>query len=302
MIPHRSKSTPPLYGLGKFSTKAEANSFYIEQIKTHLTDRMFLNSPHKHDSYLLLYITHGGGEHTIDFKSYEATPGSFFLMTPGQVHSWKMKPDTDGYIIFFLKDFYHMQLTKNSLIEFPFFQSLNANPLIQLQPNEPSVEFILKDMHEEFAKPISVTSLRIVRSYLAVLLLKLAQYCSCNSPDHNQDAFTNPATQKLRKLEQLIDKHYTTLKQPSEYADLMNMSPSYLNSFCKQMIGQTLTELISDRVLLEAKRLLSYSNLTVNEISGQLKFSSTSYFIRFFRKHLGQTPEQFKESLNRAIQ
>jgi AraC family transcriptional regulator, transcriptional activator of pobA len=302
MTPHRSKSTPPLYGLGKFSAKAETNSFYIEQIKTHLTDRMFLNNPHKHDSYLLLYITHGGGEHTIDFRSYEATPGSFFLMTPGQVHSWKMKPDTDGYIIFFLKDFYHMQLTKNSLIEFPFFQSLNANPLIQLQPNEHSVEFILKEMNEEFAKPASTTSLRIVRSYLAVLLLKLAQYCPCNSPDHNQDAFTNPATQKLRKLEQLIDKHYTTLKQPSEYADLMNMSPSYLNSICKQMIGQTLTELISDRVLLEAKRLLSYSTLTVNEISDQLKFSSTSYFIRFFKKHLNQTPEQFKESLNRTIQ
>jgi AraC family transcriptional regulator, transcriptional activator of pobA len=294
-----SKIQPPLYGLRKFSIKAEAASFYIERIKTHLTDRMFLNNSHKHDSYLLLYITHGGGEHTIDFKSYEASPGSFFLMTPGQVHSWKMKPDTDGYIIFFLKDFYHLQLTKNSLIEFPFFQSFNANPLIQLQPNEPSVNFILKDMHDEFTKSVSVTSLRIVRSYLAVLLLKLAQNCSCNSPDHNQDAFTNPATQKMRKLEQLIDKHYTTLKQPSEYADLMNMSPSYLNSICKQMIGQTLTDLISSRILLEAKRLFSYSDLSVNQVSEQLKFSSASYFIRFFKKHLGKTPEQFKESLHR---
>jgi AraC family transcriptional regulator, transcriptional activator of pobA len=302
MIPPRSKSTPPLYGLGKFSTKAEANSFYIEQIKTHLTDRMFLNNPHKHDSYLLLYITRGGGEHTIDFKSYEATPGSFFLMTPGQVHSWKMKPDTDGYVIFFLQDFYNMQSLKNNLVEFPFFQSLNANPLIQLPLNESTIDFIMKDMCGEFAKPTSATSLRILRGYLAVLLLKLAQHCTCNNPDYNQDAFTKPTTQRIRKLEQLIDKHYTTLKQPSEYAELMNMSPSYLNSICKQMTGQTLTDLISCRVLLEAKRLFSYSDLSVNQVSEQLKFSSASYFIRFFKKRLGQTPEQFKESLNRAIQ
>jgi AraC family transcriptional regulator, transcriptional activator of pobA len=302
MIPPRSKSTPPLYGLGKFSTKAEANSFYIEQMKTHLTDRMFLNNPHKHDSYLLLYITHGGGEHTIDFRSYEATPGSFFLMTPGQVHSWKMKPDTDGYIIFFLQDFYQMQLTKNSLIEFPFFHSLNANPLIQLTSHEATIDFILKEMCEEFSKPLSTNGLRIVRSYLDLLLLKLAQRYSSNKLDISQDVFANGTTQKLRKLEQLIDKHYTTLKQPSEYAEMMNMSPSYLNSICKQMTGQTLTDLISCRVLLEAKRLFSYSDLSVNQVSEQLKFSSASYFIRFFKKHLGLTPEQFKESLNRAIQ
>lgn len=297
-----SKCQPPLYDLGKFSAKAEASSFYIERIKTHLEDRMFLNNPHKHDSYLLLYITNGGGEHTIDFKNYDAMPGSFFLMTPGQVHSWKMKPNTDGYVIFFLQDFYSMQSAKNNLTEFPFFQSLNANPLIRLPTNEATINFIMNEMCDEFAKPSTATSLRILRGYLSVLLLKLAQLCHCNDPDNYQDAFVNPNTQRLRKLEQLIDKHFTTLKQPSDYAELMNISPSHLNNICKQMTQQTLTDLISGRVLLEAKRLFSYSDLSVNQVSEQLKFSSASYFIRFFKKHLGLTPEQFKESLNSAIQ
>jgi AraC family transcriptional regulator, transcriptional activator of pobA len=68
------------------------------------------------------------------------------------------------------------------------------------------------------------------------------------------------------------------------------------------MIGQTLTNLISCRILSEAKRLFSYSDLSVNQVSKQLKFSSASYFIRLFKKRLDLTPEQFKESLNRAIQ
>lgn len=291
-----------MYDLGKFSEKAETSSFYIERIKTHLENHDFLNIPHKHDSYLLLYITNGGGEHTIDFKTYEATVGSFFLMTPGQVHSWKIREDTDGYVIFFLHDFYNMNSAKSNLVEFPFFQSLNANPIIQLPLNEPTVDFVMAEMRSEFDKPSSGISLRLLRSYLDLLLLKLAQLYSINHPDIHQNKFANSTTQKLRKLEQLIDKHYTTLKQPSKYAELMNISPSYLNSMCKQMTGQTLTDLISTRVLLEAKRLISYSDLSISQVSEKLKFSSASYFIRFFKKRLGLTPEQFKESLNRAIQ
>ena len=293
-----SRCPPPLYGLGKFSIKAEANSFYIERIKTHLENRMFLNSPHRHDTYLLLYITSGGGEHTIDFRNYDTIPGSFFLMTPGQVHSWKLEPYTDGYIIFFLQDFYQTKTLYNNMVDFPFFQALNANPLIQLPPKEPIIDFIMGEMCNEFAKPSSSISFRIMRSYLDLLLLKLTQYYSINNPDFNQDEFANSTTQKLRKLQHLIDKNYITIKQPSEYAEMMNMSPSYLNSICKQGLGQTLTGLISGRILLEAKRLFSYSDLTVNQVSEQLRFSSASYFIRFFKKCLGQTPEQFKQSLH----
>lgn len=297
-----SKCPPPLYDLGKFSTKAQTNSFYVERLQTHVENRAFLNHPHKHDTYLLLYITKGGGMHTIDFKDYDAVPGSFFLMTPGQVHAWKLKPNTDGYIIFFMRDFYNMQSAANNLVDFPFFQTFQGYPLIQLPRPEPSIDFIMKEMCEEFTKPSTAISWRILQSYLHVLLLKLAQFYVGNKQDASRNAFPISSTQKLRKLEQLIDKNYTTLKQPSEYAELMNMSPSYLNSICKQMTGQTLTDLISARILLEAKRLFSYSDLSVSQVSDQLKFSSASYFIRFFKKRLGSTPEQFKESLNRAIQ
>jgi AraC-like DNA-binding protein len=77
----------------------------------------------------------------------------------------------------------------------------------------------------------------------------------------------------------------------------MNLSPSYLNSICKQTLGKTLTDLISDRIILEAKRLFSYTDLNVNQVASRLNFSDPSYFIRFFRKHTQLTPEQFKESL-----
>lgn len=291
-----STGIPPLYKLDSFSSKATTFSFYIEKFKPHLKKHKFVSRSHNHDFYLLLYVTKGGGNHTIDFRNYPVKPNSFFLMTPGQVHSWELEPDTDGYILFFHREFYQMQLNSNSLIEFPFFHALNANPLIELSTTERKIDFIIKEMDEEFRK--STIDLRILRSYLDLLLLKLAKFY----PAQNQEEFTSGNTQKLRKLEQLIDEHFIDMKQPKEYADLLHISPSYLNSICKKGVGQTLTDLISDRLVLEAKRLFAYSDLNTNQISEQLKFSSTSYFIRFFKKHVGQNPEKFKESLNRAIQ
>src|SRR6185436_11369896 len=120
----------PVYCLDDFSTRAGESAFYIETLQMHLVRHPFVSRPHKHDFYLILYITKGTGDHTIDFKTYPVTPGSIFLMTPGQVHSWNLAPETDGYIIFFQRDFYQMQFQEKSLVEFPFFHSLHTTPYI----------------------------------------------------------------------------------------------------------------------------------------------------------------------------
>lgn len=291
------KSPPPLYKLDSFSSKALEHSFYIEALDSHLKAHQFVCRPHNHDFYLLLYITKGGGTHRIDFKNYPIKPNSFFLMTPGQVHSWDLQKGTDGYIIFFERSFYQMRLGNSSLFDFPFFHSLQADPLISMPSGQQMIHDIVYEMHQEFKRSVINVDLRMLRSYLDLLLLKLARnYTSRYEGNH-----ASSTTQKLRKLELLIDQHYIDLKQPSDYADLLHISPSYLNSICKKTIGRTLSELISDRLMLEAKRLFSYADMTVAEIADFLKFSSSSYFIRFFKKHAGQSPEQFKDSLNRAI-
>jgi AraC-like DNA-binding protein len=102
-------------------------------------------------------------------------------------------------------------------------------------------------------------------------------------------------------LGELIDVHYKEHKQPHVYASLMNLSASYLNNLCKQMLGKTLSDLIQERVTLEAKRFFAYSHLTISQVSDKLHFSEPSYFIRFFKKQTGVTPEQFREQINRAI-
>jgi AraC-like DNA-binding protein len=139
-------------------------------------------------------------------------------------------------------------------------------------------------------------SLPLFRSYLDIILLKLVKHYQFEKKTNSVNT-----TFKLRKLEELIDQHYIELKQPHAYASLMNLSASYLNNLCKQMLGKTLSELIQERVILEAKRYFAYSDLTISQVSNKLSFTEASYFIRFFKKHTGVTPEQFREQLKRAI-
>ncbi|HZY82470.1 MAG TPA: AraC family transcriptional regulator [Cyclobacteriaceae bacterium] len=278
----KDNSNTPVYCLDTFSEAAKTSSFYIEKLDAHLRNHSFVNTPHKHDHYLILYVTKGGGTHTIDFRTYAVKPGSFFMMTPGQVHSWKLDEGTDGYVIFFENYFYGLNVGDWSLTAFPFFHSLNADPHVE-NVNDKMIDSVVKEMFIE-------KDARLLWTYLDLLLQKLSRYYNASAlPGPNQVTF------RIRKLEQLIDKNFVKLKKPADYANLMNMSTAYLNNICKKQVGKTLSDLINERIVLEAKRLFAYTDLSVGQVGDRLKFSETSYFIRFFKKNVGMTPERFKE-------
>jgi AraC-like DNA-binding protein len=104
----------------------------------------------------------------------------------------------------------------------------------------------------------------------------------------------------LRNFEKLIDHHFRTIRLPKEYADLLYVTPGHLNALCQDLLGKTAGELIRNRIILEAKRLLTNADMTITSIAYDLNFEDNSYFNRFFKKSVGMTPEEFKkEFLNK---
>jgi AraC family transcriptional regulator, transcriptional activator of pobA len=284
------KKEAPVFDLHAFGEKANWTDFYIQDLKTHIREHTFIGRPHKHDFYLLMFTSQGSGIHIIDFVEYKIEPDTVFLMTPGQVHTWTLSGDIEGFVIFFTRDFYQMHLSENSLLEFPFFHSLDASAAVRIEKNKP-IQFSLQQMSEEYNA--SRPNLRLIRAYLDVLLLEVAKYYRASRIEQ-----TLASTQRLRKLEKLIDEKFRTLKQPSDYAELMNMTPSHLNSICKEALGKTVTDLIQQRILLEAKRMFSYSDQNINEVATKLGFADPSYFIRWFKKQMNQTPDDFRKQLS----
>lgn len=98
----------------------------------------------------------------------------------------------------------------------------------------------------------------------------------------------------LKSFQQLIEKHCTTLRLPKEYAGLLHITPNHLNALCKEMLGIPAGEVIRNRIVLEAKRLLINLSLSIAEIAYTLNFEDNSYFTKFFKKQAGLTPEEFR--------
>jgi AraC-like DNA-binding protein len=98
----------------------------------------------------------------------------------------------------------------------------------------------------------------------------------------------------LRKFLNLIENNVSILKFPSEYAELLYVTPNHLNAICKELIGKSAGEMIRDRIVLEAKRLMVNLDLSISEIAYELNFRDNSYFSKFFKKYAGITPEEFR--------
>lgn len=98
---------------------------------------------------------------------------------------------------------------------------------------------------------------------------------------------------KVRELEGLVDLHYKTLKSPRDYAALMSMTEKHLNRICKTTLNKTTGQLITDRIVLEARRLLVQTQLPVSRVAEDLGYLDHSYFSRLFKKQSGETPLAF---------
>ena len=108
-----------------------------------------------------------------------------------------------------------------------------------------------------------------------------------------------PEVSKVRKLETLIDKHFKSIKYPKDYAKMMHMSVKHLNRICKKALNITTSDLISNRIIIEAKRMLMYPEHSVYQIADELGFHENSYFFRMFKKKTGQTPMQFMKKFSK---
>lgn len=150
---------------------------------------------------------------------------------------------------------------------------------------------LLKLLAEEYKLHKRETK-KVLRSYLNIILFELER---CYNPVGLVKP-RNIKQEKVQEFERLIDKHFEVKKLPSSYAELLHVSANYLNKICKEETGQTAGELIRKRITIEAQRLLHYTNYSINEIADKLGFENPSYFITFFKKQTGSTPEQFRKN------
>ncbi|MCE3229064.1 MAG: helix-turn-helix protein [Bacteroidetes bacterium] len=280
------KSKLPVFNIDKF---ARNEGFYVNRLIPHIRDHHFIEEPHKHDFYLIVLFTKGSGEHIIDFRSYPVKPGTIFMMSPGQTHHWNLSRDIDGFVFFHTKDFYDEGFVSEKTEHYPFFSSIHNAPLLRLNlVSLKTITAIFKEMLQEYGGN-EVLKLNKLHCLVNLIYIELAR-----KYNPQQEIRSEKYLVSLKKLEELIDKNFKSIKYPYEYAEMMHLTEKHLNRISKECLGKTTSDLIAERILLEAKRLLVHSHDSVSEISDQLGFTEPSYFSRLFKKRTGSTPAQFR--------
>ena len=280
----------PVYQIKKFNCHSDENDLYFNDFKTHLINHDFIENSHSHNFYLLVLFTKGSGFHTIDFDTYEIQPNSLFVLKPGQVHSWQLSEDIDGYIAFYSQEVYNVYFGSKQIDEYSFYRDLKNSPemiLNESQTQEISNYFNLlleENKKNEFKKLDKLLNL------LDSIHIELARIYE-SLQEHN----LHPNNLKIKELEQLVYQYFKTEKLPSFYADKMNISLKHLNRICKNVLDITLTEFIYSKIILESKRLLSTNVMTVSEVANELGFENYSYFTKVFKKYTNLTPQGFKK-------
>ena len=283
------KTNIPVYDICSL-TNNKQDDILISRFADYLAVHKNLFIPHKHSFYHLVFFTKGGGSQTIDFEYVAVKPNQIYFMVPGQVHNWNFEGEVDGYIINFSAAFFQSFLLKAGYLdELPFFSGIVADSVVDVPAD---VQQLIKTLFEELvAENEGQQALKadMIRVTLLKLFIAIARLCAAHdsAPTYNYTL--------LRNFQKLIEKNYTTLKLPKEYAELLYITPNHLNALCNAMLGIPAGEVIRNRVALEAKRLLINRELTIAEIADQLNFADNSYFTKFFKKQAGLTPEEFRK-------
>lgn len=242
---------------------------------------------HRDDHYIFFLVESGNAELMIDFHAVPLKPGDLYFILPGQVHhcinaemayGWYLALDTS-----LLSAAQRQVFEERLILQRPI--SLDTGEQHRFwQVLEPLYRHYLDQTAQPFYRPILYNFLQVFTG----MVVALYQSAESTGTSPNRKA---QLTQAFKAL--LTEKH-KMLKSASGYAELLNVSTSYLNEALKQTTGLPVSHWIIQELILEAKRLLHYTDSTVKEIAFQLGYADHTYFSRLFKEQVGQTPLTFR--------
>lgn len=255
-------------------------------------------SPHRHHYHEIVVFFKGGGIHEIDFIHYPIRDCSLHFVRCGQVHHVARAPESLGCSLLFKNEFIHRFPPRGQqLVEQLFYSSpTEQTPVLNFDGTQfEAIAAILEQIHGETEQPKNDQP-DLFATYLYAILLQAKRHYA-TLPIQEDVFMTHKGNDVVFQFQGLLEKYAQEHRKLSDYAQKIQVSVDYLNEQCKITLDKTARQLLQERTLLEAKRLLAYSSQSVKEIAYILSFDDPSYFNRFFKKHTGKTPNEFRESI-----
>ena len=246
-----------------------------------------LQRVHRADFHSLTLITEGSGEHTVDFVAYPCRPGTLLWVRPGQVQRFTAPRRMNGIHLLFTPAFPEPSAATGRLADDctgPSCRQLGTSS------DYATTSALLSRLRAEYTRPEGA-SRDILRLLLAALLLHIDRL-----PHRGTHPDPHARGEVYTRFRSELERSYATTRRAEDYADRLGYTVKTLTRACRAATGESVKQVIDARVALQAQRLLAHTDEPVAVIARRLGFSEATNFGKFFARHCGTSPGDFRRS------
>lgn len=255
----------------------------------------------RNNYFSLIWVTCGEGKLKADFTEYDFEENSLFAFSPYQPYMFSSDTNVKGIAINFHPEFFciykhHKEVSSHGVL----YNNIYQPPFVKVDESSAATLKILCDQIKTEMQNPALAQHELLVSYLKILLITAARLKTEQQPQAKEILTDNKEPFILQNLKDAIEANFRTKHSPSDYAGMLYISPKALAKITKAHFNKTLSNLINERIIIEAKRELYLTNKTVKEIAYELGYEDEYYFSRFFKINADVSPQLYRETVGFA--
>ncbi|PWA06718.1 helix-turn-helix domain-containing protein [Flavobacterium laiguense] len=251
--------------------------------------------------FSLIWIKKGNGKVKVDFSEYDFTENQLLAFAPYQPFMLTSDEKIEGIVLNFHPEFFcihkhQAEIACNGIL----FNNIYKPPYVSVDEHSQNILDMVVDQMITEIQNTELAQYELLVSYLKIFLITATRLKNQQQPEEEQIDNSNTAPFILQNLKNYIESNFKTKHSASDYADLLNITPKALAKITKNHFNKTLTDLISERIIIEAKRELYLTNKAVKEIAFELGYDDEHYFSRFFKNNAEVSPQMYRDTVGFA--
>lgn len=252
--------------------------------------------PGRLDAFVIGVCTEGETTFTSNLKEYRLKKDSLFIIGPKHILQIQSDNRFKAHVIVITPDFLR-RINIDTKHMMPLFLQFGSRPCMELTHKEcTSLRSFISMVEQELEGPETDFAVEIVGGLIAATIYKVGDILTHYIEEHPEleNPIHNRAEEYFKQFTELLGEHYTRERSVGYYARQLCITPKYLTTLIKRISGQSVSEWIDNYVILEAKTLLKYSTMSIQEIAYYLNFPNQSFFGSYFKRNTGMSPSQYK--------
>ncbi|MDB5276952.1 MAG: helix-turn-helix transcriptional regulator [Ferruginibacter sp.] len=261
----------------------------------------FFDHLQRNNFFTLIWVTEGAGTVNANFEGYDFEANSLFTFAPYQPYVFTTTKPIKGIAIYFHFDFFCIHKHQKELeLNGVLYNNVYQPPFVKVDENSAATFRMLCQQIQAEMQHAALAQHELLVSYLKIFLITASRLKIEQQPKVAEMVKDSKEPFILQKLKDAIEENFKTKHTASEYAELLYISPKALAKITKTHFNKTLSSLINERIIIEAKRELYLTDKTVKQIAYELGYEDEFYFSRFFKVNADVSPQLYRDTVGFA--